>query len=75
MDAYSCSSCGTRSAQDVLVAFPSDTAPLQNKWYQPIDNSGTVYRYVGGGQQSASVAPIINGTGMNTCLIACTNQI
>ncbi len=73
MDEYSCGDCaGSPTNTNVLVAFPSASPPIVNKWYKPTSISNFAYKYLDSGEQTAGSAVILNGSFYNTCTLTCT---
>jgi hypothetical protein len=72
MDEYACNDCGgSPQRTNVLVAFPSASPPIVNKWYYPTSITGFAYKYLDSGEQSAGAGVILNGNYYNTCDLAC----
>jgi hypothetical protein len=72
MDEYSCGDCaGSPTNTNVLVAFPSASPPIVNKWYKPTSLSNFAYKYLDSGEQTAGSAVIVNGNYYATCSLTC----
>lgn len=69
-DKYSCTSCSTPAATDVLVAFVSTFSPAINSFYLPRDRDGFVYK-IKSTSTSTDPAVIMSDIGRSTCAAVC----
>lgn len=63
-DAYTCGSCEL-NITNVVVAFPTATSVIINRYYAPTTDTGYVYKITG--TTSPAVGPIMSTTGYTTC--------